>query len=73
MQFMKNARKRFLVEEIEDQDRPVFSREGLFLYTFRRKPHSIGNGSDKGVQVVDDKGVQVVDDKGVQIVVDEKQ
>ncbi|KAH7419925.1 putative methyltransferase-domain-containing protein [Cadophora sp. MPI-SDFR-AT-0126] len=38
MQFMKNARKKFVVEEIEDQDRERFSREGLFLYTFKRKP-----------------------------------
>jgi len=37
LQFMKNAKKRFLVEEIEDQDREVFSREGLFLYSFKRK------------------------------------
>lgn len=38
MQFMKNARKRFVVEEIEDEDRDQFSREGLFLYVFKRKP-----------------------------------
>lgn len=38
MQFMKNARKRFVVEEIKDVDRETFSREGLFLYTFKRKP-----------------------------------
>lgn len=38
MQFMKNAKKRFVIEEIEDIDRKNFSREGLFLYTFRRKP-----------------------------------
>ncbi|KAB8300917.1 hypothetical protein EYC80_002842 [Monilinia laxa] len=37
MQFMKNAKKKFLVEEIEDQDRETFTREGLFLYTFKRK------------------------------------
>lgn len=37
MQFMKNARKKFLVEEVEDTDRETFSREGLFLYTFKRK------------------------------------
>ena len=37
MQFIKNARKKFVVEEIEDQDREKFSREGLFLYTFKRK------------------------------------
>lgn len=38
IQFMKNARKKFVVEEIEDVDRETFSREGLFLYTFKRKP-----------------------------------
>ena len=38
MQFMKNAKKLFLVEEIDDVDRGTFSREGLFLYTFKRKP-----------------------------------
>ncbi|KAI9048516.1 hypothetical protein LZ554_007349 [Drepanopeziza brunnea f. sp. 'monogermtubi'] len=38
MQFIKNAKKKFLVEEIEDQDRETFSRKGLFLYTFKRKP-----------------------------------
>ncbi|KUJ15627.1 uncharacterized protein LY89DRAFT_647452 [Mollisia scopiformis] len=37
MQFMKNARKKFLVEEVEDEDRETFSREGLFLYTLKRK------------------------------------
>jgi len=34
---MKNAKKKFVVEEIEDDDRVTFSRESLFLYTFRRK------------------------------------
>ncbi len=38
MQFMKNAKKRFMVEEIKDQDRETFSRQGLYLYTFKRKP-----------------------------------
>ncbi|KAG9244371.1 putative methyltransferase-domain-containing protein [Calycina marina] len=37
MQFMKRLSKKFLMEEIEDTDRPTFSKEGLFLYTFRRK------------------------------------
>jgi len=37
MQFMKNAKKKFLVEEIEDVEREKFSREGLFLYTFKKK------------------------------------
>ncbi|ESZ90266.1 hypothetical protein SBOR_9357 [Sclerotinia borealis F-4128] len=38
MHFMKNAKKKFLIEEIEDQDKETFTREGLFLYTFKRKP-----------------------------------
>ncbi|KAM0149863.1 hypothetical protein ACHAQE_000584 [Botrytis cinerea] len=38
MQFMKKAKKKFLVEEIEDQDKETFTREALFLYTFKRKP-----------------------------------
>ncbi|KAK4249306.1 protein-lysine methyltransferase METTL21D [Corynascus novoguineensis] len=37
MQFLKAARKTFNVIEIEDEDRPIFSRDGLFLYTFTRK------------------------------------
>ncbi|TAQ90171.1 hypothetical protein B7494_g1475 [Chlorociboria aeruginascens] len=38
LHFIKAAKKKFLVEEIEDQDRVTFSRESLFLYIFRRKP-----------------------------------
>ncbi|KAI1806780.1 putative methyltransferase-domain-containing protein [Daldinia bambusicola] len=34
MQFLKKAQKLFRVTEVPDEDRPVFSREGLFLYTF---------------------------------------
>jgi hypothetical protein len=37
MQFMKSAKKLFLVEEIEDLDKKVWEREALFLYSFRRK------------------------------------
>ncbi len=37
MQFLKAARKVFQVAEVGDEDRPIFSREGLFLYSFRRK------------------------------------
>lgn len=37
MQFLKNAKKAFAVTEVDDDDRPVFSREGLFLYTFTSK------------------------------------
>lgn len=35
MQFLKKAQKMFKVTEIPDEDRPVFSRQGLFLYTFQ--------------------------------------
>lgn len=34
---MKAARKLFLIEEIEDKDKEVWSREQLFMYTFRSK------------------------------------
>ena len=37
MQFLKAARKAFTVAEIEDEDRPVFGRAGLFLYAFTQK------------------------------------
>ena len=37
MQFLKSAKKSFIVTEVADDERPVFSRQGLFLYTFTRK------------------------------------
>jgi predicted nicotinamide N-methyase len=37
MQFLKAARKAFTVTEVADEDRPVFSKENLFLYTFTQK------------------------------------
>jgi hypothetical protein len=37
MQFLKAARKAFTVTEVEDEDRPVYSRDGLFLYTLSQK------------------------------------
>ncbi|KAL1865024.1 Protein-lysine N-methyltransferase efm6 [Diaporthe australafricana] len=40
MQFLKSAKKSFVVTEIADDERPVFSRQGLFLYTFSRKSPS---------------------------------
>lgn len=36
-QFMKNAKKLFSIEEIEDLDKPVWSREQLFMYTIKSK------------------------------------
>ncbi|KAI0842486.1 putative methyltransferase-domain-containing protein [Hypoxylon sp. FL0890] len=35
MQFLKKAQKMFKVTEVQDEDRPIFSREGLFLFTFQ--------------------------------------
>ena len=37
MHFLAKAKKTFRVVEIEDSERPTFSREGLFLYTFEAK------------------------------------
>ncbi|XWX01916.1 hypothetical protein V2A60_009948 [Cordyceps javanica] len=37
MQFVKMARKAFTVSEIFDDDRPIFSRQSLFLFTFTAK------------------------------------
>ncbi|KAJ4267747.1 Protein-lysine N-methyltransferase efm6 [Fusarium torreyae] len=34
MNFVKMAKKSFKVEEIFDEDRPVFQRQGLFLFSF---------------------------------------
>ncbi|UNI20823.1 Protein-lysine N-methyltransferase efm6 [Purpureocillium takamizusanense] len=37
LQFVKMAKKAFVVEELFDEDRPVFSRQSLFLFSFRSK------------------------------------
>lgn len=37
MQFLKAARKAFTVAQVEDEDRPVYSRDGLFLYALSQK------------------------------------
>lgn len=49
MQFVKMAKKAFHVEEIFDEDRPVFQRQGLFLFTFtsKKKSGSNVNGSTR--------------------------
>ncbi|CAH0018453.1 unnamed protein product [Clonostachys rhizophaga] len=49
MNFVKMAKKAFRVEELFDEDRPVFQRQGLFLFSFKSK-HSraaIGTSSVK--------------------------
>ncbi|KAJ6440297.1 Nicotinamide N-methyltransferase [Purpureocillium lavendulum] len=45
LQFVKMAKKAFLVEELFDEDRPVFSRQSLFLFSFRSKRGPRTNGS----------------------------
>jgi hypothetical protein len=35
LQFVKMAKKAFLVEELFDEDRPIFERQRLFLFSFR--------------------------------------
>lgn len=41
MQFLKKAQKMFSVVEVPDQDRPVFSRQNLFLYAITSKEEAI--------------------------------
>lgn len=54
MQFLKSAKKAFTVTEMaDDEDRPVFSREGLYLYTFTNKVVKVkaagSSGQENGV------------------------
>jgi len=37
MQFLKSARKAFLVEEVIDEDKKCWEREGLFMFCLRSK------------------------------------
>lgn len=37
MRFLSKAQKMFRVDQVVDEDRPIFSRESLFLFTFRSK------------------------------------
>ncbi|KAI8624481.1 putative methyltransferase-domain-containing protein [Xylariaceae sp. FL1651] len=37
MQFLKQARRRFCVAEVEDEERPIWSRQGLFLFAITAK------------------------------------
>ena len=46
-QFMKNAKKLFLIEEIQDLDKPVWSREQLFMYTFKSKKAKVNGVATK--------------------------
>lgn len=35
--FLKNAKKVFNVEELQDDDKPVWQRQGLYLFSFKKK------------------------------------
>lgn len=50
LSFVKMARKAFLVEEIFDEDRPVFSRQGLFLFSFRSRKAKPTNGNGRACE-----------------------
>lgn len=61
MQFVKMAKKTFAVEEIFDEDRPVFQRQALFLFTFKSRRAASGctnGGTSKKLTngVVSDNG-----------------
>ncbi|PNY25412.1 Uncharacterized protein TCAP_04663 [Tolypocladium capitatum] len=45
MQFVKMARKAFAVDDMFDEDRPVFSRQALFLFRFRSKTAASGEAN----------------------------
>jgi protein N-lysine methyltransferase METTL21A len=47
MQFVKIAKKSFLVEEIHDDDRPVFQRQALFLFSFRHRQQQQATSAKK--------------------------
>ncbi|KAI1735494.1 putative methyltransferase-domain-containing protein [Xylaria scruposa] len=40
MQFLKQARRRFSVVEVEDDERPVWSRQGLFMFAITSKSNT---------------------------------
>ncbi|KAI1194393.1 putative methyltransferase-domain-containing protein [Nemania serpens] len=42
MQFLKQTRKRFSVAEIDDDERPVWSRQGLFMFAITSKSNKEG-------------------------------
>ncbi|KAI0434433.1 putative methyltransferase-domain-containing protein [Xylaria sp. FL1042] len=48
MQFLKQARRRFCVAEIDDDERPVWSRQGLFMFAITSKQNA--NGKMQGAK-----------------------
>lgn len=64
MQFVKMAKKAFLVEELFDEDRPVFQRQSLFLFSFKSRPSSkkaaVGGNAGAAAVSRDSNGVKAV-------------
>ncbi|KAI9167760.1 Protein-lysine N-methyltransferase EFM6 [Paramyrothecium foliicola] len=59
MQFVKSAKKAFRVEELFDEDRPIFQRQALFLFAFTSRVSGSavnGNGRVKGGNDKGDRG-----------------
>lgn len=55
LQFIKRAKKAFVVEEMPDQNRPAFERQQLFLFSLSSKTashtgQSSGGGGGSGEQ-----------------------
>lgn len=67
MNFVKKAKKAFCVEEIFDEDRPVFQRLGLFLFSFRSRQASrvvmdkqaSANSSNTDILMDNDSGIHM--------------
>ncbi|CAN8106250.1 unnamed protein product [Discula destructiva] len=52
LHFVKRARKAFHVVEVDDDERPIFCRQGLFLYTFTSKVKSSRSQATTGANIV---------------------
>ncbi|KAI0522007.1 putative methyltransferase-domain-containing protein [Xylaria bambusicola] len=48
MQFLKQARKRYRVAEVEDEEKPVWSRQGLFMFAITAKGKGMVDGKMQG-------------------------
>ncbi|KAH7148529.1 putative methyltransferase-domain-containing protein [Dactylonectria macrodidyma] len=63
MHFVKMAKKAFLVEELYDENRPVFQRQGLFLFSFASRTCQQTTGDKNGttrLAMNDDSRIQIV-------------
>lgn len=56
MSFLKMAKKAFEVLEVEDEGRPAYAREGLFLLTFTSRPAADANNGIAAQHRADRRG-----------------